>query len=283
MVDPERREITRGSQAITPGPQVFDLLVHLVRNRERVVSKEDLIEAVWGGRIVSESTLTSHINAVRKAIGDTGARQRLVRTIARKGYRFVGDVREGAVLERPATAVLGEPPAEALALPDRPSIAVLPFVNLSGDPAQDYFVDGVVDDIISALSRSRRLFVIARNSSFTYKDGADASWDQGGDRSGPGVVCQGDRARCELCDSVRDGGLVLLLHSIPIRWRPGSSAVTLRSSRTACAEPDSPIDDRVVRLSDAHCSGRSAGVPLFLINTTRNFAGWVALAFRSTR
>jgi TolB-like protein len=169
VLDPDRREITRGSQPITPGPQVFDLLVHLVRNRERVVSKDDLIEAVWGGRIVSESTLTSHINAVRKAIGDTGEQQRLVRTIARKGYRFVGDVREGAVLERPPTAVLGEPPAEALALPDRPSIAVLPFVNLSGDPAQDYFVDGVVDDIISALSRSRWLFVIARNSSFTYK------------------------------------------------------------------------------------------------------------------
>jgi TolB-like protein len=169
VLDPERREITRGSQAITPGPQVFDLLVHLVRNRERVVSKDDLIEAVWGGRIVSDSTLTSHINAVRKAIGDTGEQQRLVRTIARKGYRFVGDVREGAVPGLPPPTALREPSAEALAIPDRPSIAVLPFVNLSGDPAQDYFVDGVVDDIISALSRSRWLFVIARNSSFTYK------------------------------------------------------------------------------------------------------------------
>ncbi len=169
VLDPERRELTRGSQAVTPGPQVFDLLVHLVRNRERVVSKDDLIEAVWGGRIVSESTLTSHINAVRKAIGDTGEQQRLVRTIARKGYRFVGDVREGAAPERPPPADLREPATEALALPDRPSIAVLPFVNLSGDPAQDYFVDGVVDDIISALSRNRWLFVTARNSSFTYK------------------------------------------------------------------------------------------------------------------
>src|SRR5262249_2795145 len=122
-----------------------------------------------GGRIVSESTLTSHINAVRKAIGDTGEQQRLVRTIARKGYRFVGDVREGEVPERPPPTALREPSAEALALPDRPSIAVLPFLNLSGDPTQDYFVDGVVDDIISALSRSRWLFVIARNSSFTYK------------------------------------------------------------------------------------------------------------------
>ena len=132
VLDPDRRELTRGLEAITPGPQVFDLLVHLVLNRERVVSKDDLIEAVWSGRIVSESTLTSHINAVRKAIGDTGEDQRLVRTIARKGYRFVGNVHEGAVAE-------SQPPAfrasstEALALPDRPSIAVLPFLNLSGD------------------------------------------------------------------------------------------------------------------------------------------------------
>ena len=76
------------------GPQVFDLLVYLVQNREHVVSKDDLLEAVWSGRIVSESTLTSHINAVRKAIGDSGEEQRLVRTIARKGFRFVGDVKE---------------------------------------------------------------------------------------------------------------------------------------------------------------------------------------------
>ena len=85
---------TRGSQAIATGPQVFDLLVYLVSNREHVVSKDNLLDAVWGGRIVSESTLTSHINAVRKAIGDSGGEQRLIRTIARKGFRFVGDVSE---------------------------------------------------------------------------------------------------------------------------------------------------------------------------------------------
>ena len=169
VLDPDRRELARGSETISPGPQVFDLLLHLVRNRERVVTKDDLIEVVWGGRIVSESTLTSQINAVRKAIGDTGEEQRLVRTIARKGYRFVGDVRESGALEQATPAQLHEPSAEPLALPDRPSIAVLPFLNLSGDPNQDYFVDGVVEDIISALSRMSGLFVIARNSSFAYK------------------------------------------------------------------------------------------------------------------
>ena len=124
LLDLDRRELTRASQPIAIGPQVFDLLVHLVQNREHVVTKDNLIEVVWGGRIVSESTLTSHINAVRKAIGDTGEQQRLVRTIARKGYRFVGDVREGAVPERPIRAAdLRELSADALALPDRPSIA----------------------------------------------------------------------------------------------------------------------------------------------------------------
>src|SRR6266851_8514296 len=166
VLDPDRRELARGAEAILIGPQVFDLLLHLVQNREHVVTKDNLIDVVWGGRIVSESTLTSHINAVRKAIGDTGEEQRLVRTIARKGYRFVGDVREIPAAERTDAA---KPDETGLPVPDRPSIAVLPFLNLSGDPGQDYFVDGVVDDIISALSRMRWLFVIARNSSFTYK------------------------------------------------------------------------------------------------------------------
>jgi TolB-like protein len=169
VFDPDRRELTRGSEAIAVGPRVFDLLAYLLQNRTRVVSKDDLIDAVWGGRIVSESTLTSHINAVRKAIRDTGEEQRLVRTIARKGYRFVGDVRESDASEGADPAKRHEPLAQAPALPDRPSIAVLPFLNLSGDPTQDYFVDGVVEDIIAALSRISWLFVIARNSSFTYR------------------------------------------------------------------------------------------------------------------
>ena len=166
VLDSDRRELAHGREAIEIGPQVFDLLLHLVRNRERVVTKDNLIEVVWSGRIVSESTLTSHINAVRKAIRDTGEEKRLVRTIARKGYRFVGEVRENPAPKGPDAAKAEE---TGLSVLDRPSIAVLPFVNLSGDLAQDYFVDGVVDDIISALSRMRWLFVIARNSSFTYK------------------------------------------------------------------------------------------------------------------
>ncbi|WP_260430274.1 winged helix-turn-helix domain-containing protein [Burkholderia stagnalis] len=162
MIDPERRELSHRAKVVPVGPQVFDLLLHLVRNRDRVVSKDDLLQAVWHGRIVSESTITSHINAVRKAIGDTGGEQRLVRTVARKGFRFVGEIGEHISRE------LREPPSTPL-LPGKPSITVLPFQNLSGDPEQEYFADGVVEDIIAALSRIRWLFVIASDSSFTYK------------------------------------------------------------------------------------------------------------------
>jgi TolB-like protein len=174
VLDLDRRELTRGSKAIATGPQVFDLLVYLVRNREHVVSKDDVLDAVWGGRIVSESTLTSHVNAVRKAVGDSGGEQRLIRTIARKGFRFVGEVSEvrspdGFSSLKTGPASSNDTPAPPLALPDRPSIAALAFHNLSGDPEQEYFADGVVEDIITALSRIRWLFVIARNSSFTYK------------------------------------------------------------------------------------------------------------------
>ena len=172
-LDVERQELRRGEDRVVVEPQVFDLLHYLIRNRDRVVSKDDLIAAVWKGRIISESTLTSRITAVRHAIGDRAEDQRLLRTIARKGLRFVGDVREG---ESP-TAVAGAmhatekqtDPARSLAIPDSPSIAVLPFNNLSGDPEQEYFADGVVEDIITALSRIKWFFVIARNSSFTYK------------------------------------------------------------------------------------------------------------------
>ena len=175
-LDINRRELRRGSEPISIGPQVFDLLVYLVQNRERVVSKDDVLEAVWSGRVVSESTLTSHINAARKAVGDSGDEQRLIRTIARKGFRFVGEVHEETPSGAGSPTKSAFPPAPdatqrapALALPDRPSIAVLPFQNLSGDPEQEYFADGIVEDIITALSRMRWLFVIARNSSFTYK------------------------------------------------------------------------------------------------------------------
>ena len=168
-LDPDRRELTRNTEVVAIGPKVFDLLLYLLQNRERVASKDALLDAIWAGRIVSESTLTSHINAVRKAIGDSGEEQRLIRTVARKGFRFVGDVKETDGIAASGTKTVKTEEASAPALPDSPSIAVLPFQNWSDDPEQEYFADGMVEEIITALSRTRWLFVIARNSSFTYK------------------------------------------------------------------------------------------------------------------
>ena len=162
-LDSERRELSRGNVTLSLEPKVFDLLTYLLKHRDRVVSRDELIASVWNGRLVSESALASCINAVRVAIADDGVAQRLIKTFPRKGIRFVGSVQE---VEPPGSD--SATPA-LLALPEKPSIAVLPFQNLSSDPDQEYFADGIVDDIITGLSRIRWLFVIARNSSFAYK------------------------------------------------------------------------------------------------------------------
>jgi len=194
MLDVRRRELTRGSESVAVEPQVFDLLVYLVENRDRVVTKDDLIASIWGGRIVSESTLTSRINAARRAVNDTGDAQRLIRTVPRKGLRFVGDVHcaEQNVAAQPHDGAL----RLSLPLPDRPAIAVLPFTNMSGEPEQDYFSDGISEDIITALSKLRWFFVIARNSSFIYK-GKAVHMKQVAEELGVGYVIEG---------SVRKGG-----------------------------------------------------------------------------
>lgn len=171
-LDTDRRELWRGSVLVPVEPQVFDLLVFLVENRDRVVSKDDLIASIWGGRIVSESTLTSRINAARRAIADSGKEQRLIRTVPRKGVRFVGTVEDAAATTAPAAAAVAPstaPPVVPRPIPTKPSIAVLPFLNMSSEPEQDSFVDGLTEDLITDLSRNAGLFVIARNSTFAYK------------------------------------------------------------------------------------------------------------------
>ena len=192
-LDTDLRELRRGTEAVAVEPQVFDLLVYLVENRDRVVNKDDLLASIWGGRIVADSTLTSRITAARKAIGDSGEEQKLIRTIARKGFRFVGEVHSSET-GQPARAEPAEKgherPRPALLLPDRPAIAVLPFTNMTDDPAQDYFSDGISEDIITALSKLRWFFVIARNSSFIYK-GKSVHMKQIADELGVGYVVEG--------------------------------------------------------------------------------------------
>lgn len=188
-LDIERRELRRGTGLIPIEPQVFDLLEYLINNRNRVVSKDDLIAAIWHGRVVSESTLTTRINAVRRALKDSGEHQRLIRTVPRKGIRFVGEVQQesdaGGIASGRDTAP---------ALPDRPSIAVLPFANISGEPEQEHFADGIVEEITTALGRVPKLFVIARNSSFSFK-GKNADVRDVGRQLGVRYVLEGSVRR----------------------------------------------------------------------------------------
>src|SRR2546423_5419694 len=194
VLDSGRRELRRGLVPIALEPQVFDLLLYLVQNRDRVVTKDDLIATVWKGRIVSDSNVPTRINAGRKAVGDSGGEQALIKTYARKGIRFVGDVRPDdpnarssglseQLPEMPLSPVAQDkresfstPAAKSAAVHwgGKPSVVVLPFNNLSGDPEQEYFSDGITEDIITALAKCRSLVVIARNSSFAFKGaGAD--------------------------------------------------------------------------------------------------------------
>jgi TolB-like protein len=169
-LDTDRRELRRGDTRVELEPQVFDLLEFLIRTRDRVASRDDVLEAVWKGRIVSESTLSSRINAARTAVGDDGTSQHLIRTLPRKGFRFVGEVQteQQTSPQAPPPTATEEIRANA-SLAEGPSIAVLPFTNMSGDAESDYFADGMAEEIITALSRCGGILVIARNSSFIYK------------------------------------------------------------------------------------------------------------------
>jgi len=186
ILDATRRELFRGGETVHVEPQVFDLLLHLIRNREQVISKDELLVAVWEGRIVSESTLSNRINTARRAIGDSGEHQHFIRTVARRGFRFVGDVRQEPI--GPKRNEVNAPPARTAPmraygveearqtlLPARcefdgkATVAVLPFNNMSGDAEQEYFSDGITEDIITLLSKHRSLLVTARNSVFAFK------------------------------------------------------------------------------------------------------------------
>ena len=162
-LDVGRRELRRGPDRIGVEPQVFDLLVYLIENRDRVVTKDDLIASVWGGRIVSESTLTSRITAARKAIGDTGERQDLIQTIQRRGFRFIAATHIGHNVpdDRSRSASAAHENSR-----EKPSIAVLPLRYLGLDTTQDFIADGLTEDIINALSKFRNLFVISPLTSF---------------------------------------------------------------------------------------------------------------------
>jgi adenylate cyclase len=165
-LDLRRRELSRDGETIRLHVQAIGILCELAAAKGEVVSKDELMSRLWPGRIVEEANVHVHISALRKALGGHGEGHSYIVTVPGRGYRL-------ATGWPSAPLPLAEPSFPAsLPLPDKPSIAVLPFQNMSGDLEQDYFADGMVEEIITALSRFKWLFVIARNSSFTFKDKA---------------------------------------------------------------------------------------------------------------
>jgi TolB-like protein/Flp pilus assembly protein TadD len=160
-LDTESLELRENDVVVSVEPQVFSVLAYLIENRDKVVSKDELIDAVWDGRAISDGALNSRINSVRRAVGDDGTAQAVIKTFARRGFRFVGNVIE----DGSSNGEVGSFDAQF----DKPSIAVLPFGNLSNDPEQEYFSDGITEDLITALSRIRRFRAVARGSTFSYK------------------------------------------------------------------------------------------------------------------
>jgi adenylate cyclase len=225
--------LLRGSEPVALGRRATALLRALVERPGALVTKDALIEAAWPGQAVEDSSLTVQIAALRRVFGDAAGGDRWIETMPRRGYRFIGPVvtetEKGVMAPPPVDAahdpaptppdaaerrqittmsgglvgmtagyspLLGAAEPQRLPLPDKPSIAVLPFDNMTSDPEQEYFVDGMVEEIITMLSRIRWLFVVARNSSFTYK-GQAVDVKQVGRELGVRYVLEG---------SVRKGG-----------------------------------------------------------------------------
>jgi TolB-like protein/Tfp pilus assembly protein PilF len=164
-----RREVRCRGDLVQLGSRAFDLLLALVTRQGQLATKHELIAAVWPDTVVDENNLTVQISALRKVLGEEGETSRYLLTIPGRGYRFVAQVERGSSDGGPDGSSPTQTGAATLPLPNKPSIAVLPFTNMSGELEQDYFADGIVEEIITALARFPALFVIARNSTFTYK------------------------------------------------------------------------------------------------------------------
>src|SRR5262245_27443340 len=177
-LDIARNSLRASDREIALRRKTFELLRYLVENPDRLVTKEELLKAIWPNVVVTDESLTQCVSEVRHAIGDS--KQAIIATVPRRGYRFAAPVLHVATsaaaaaqsalpaAEPPPPASDSGPRPQSLRL-DRPSVAVLPFANLSGDVQQDYFSDGITEDIITELSRFSDLMVIARNSTFQYK------------------------------------------------------------------------------------------------------------------
>ncbi len=201
-LDADAGILFRNAEPAMLGQRAVSLLRLLLERAGAPVSKDDLIEAAWPGLSIEDSNLTVQIAALRRVFEETARGSNWIETLPRRGYRYVGP----AVATGRSHSGASPQTAEPLALPDKPSVAVLPFSNLSGDPGEGYFADGMVDDIITGLSRIKWLFVIARNSTFTYK-GRAVDMKQVGRELGVRYVLEGSVRK--LADRVRITGQLI--------------------------------------------------------------------------
>jgi len=191
-LDTELFQLRRNGESCPLEPQVFDLLLYLIRNRERIVSRQELLDELWTGKVVTESTLSSRIKAARKALGDSAGSQRYIRTLHRRGYRFVAEVEEhrsgaerGAGLAESAPAAARDRPRR-----DRPCLAVLPFSHSHGSDRIAWLAEVLSGDISALLARIPGFVVISRNSSAYYR-GREFTIRQVGEELGVDYVIQG--------------------------------------------------------------------------------------------
>jgi TolB-like protein/Tfp pilus assembly protein PilF len=200
-LDTSRFELRHCSLVKAIEPQVYELLLYLIRNRDRLVTRADLNQTIWNGRVVTDSTVNSRVKAARRAVGDDGTSQSLIRTFPRMGYRFIAEATE----HRPVRLMAVDAPGDVariveasdnldnlkLALPNRPSVAVLPFRPVGVRAVHNLLADGLTQDVISQLGRARWLFVAARGSTFKFRVGPYDPRDIGA-ALGVRYVVQGD-------------------------------------------------------------------------------------------